>query len=94
MQIIEKNINTGETIVRLNKEEIKILESLENDTTRFGIKIKAILKQRNMTQSELAKRLNVSQVALSQWVTGKTKPRTYNVADISNVLGISLEDLI
>jgi transcriptional regulator with XRE-family HTH domain len=48
------------------------------------------LKPKVMTQSELAKRLNVSPQAVSDWVAGKSKPRADLMAQIEDLLGIPM----
>lgn len=62
--------------------------------------IKEILKESKWSQDELAHRLNVSNKALSFWVTGKAEPRAKNLEEINkyyqDIVGrteISPEDL-
>jgi transcriptional regulator with XRE-family HTH domain len=40
-----------------------------------------------MTQYQIAKRLGVSETAVSKWFTGKSKPRVAHLVALSKLLG-------
>jgi len=46
-----------------------------------------------LTQSEVARRLDVSRVAYAQWEASETRPRQSTLRHIAQVLGIKLEQL-
>lgn len=53
-----------------------------------------ILKRRkelNMTQAQLANKLNVSDKVISKWETGRGIPNTYILNDLAKALEISLQ---
>ena len=60
----------------------------------FGEKLKKLRQSINMTQEELADRLNVSRPAVSKWETGKGYPSLESLKDIANLFGISIDELI
>lgn len=64
------------------------------DNVRFGAFIAQLRKERNMTQKELASRLNVTDKAVSKWETGKGFPDIKLLEPLSQVLGISLVELL
>ena len=61
---------------------------------KIGRYIKKIRKERNMTQQQLAERLNVSFQAISKWETDETLPDTSILLDLANELGITVDLLL
>lgn len=59
-----------------------------------GGKIAARRKEMNMTQMELADRMGVSFQAVSNWERGNSMPDIAKLPDISETLGISIDDLL
>ncbi len=53
-------------------------------------KLSEALKPKVMSQSDLAKRLNVSPQAVSGWVSGKSKPTPDLMAKLEDLLGIPM----
>ncbi len=51
------------------------------------------LSLRGITQKELAKKLNVSQSAVTNWIKGKNSPDIELVAEICDILDISVTEL-
>lgn len=47
-----------------------------------------------MTQYEIAKRLGISEQAVSKWYTGQSLPSTANLIALSKLLGKDMETLI
>ena len=60
----------------------------------IGENIYRILKERHMTQKELAARIGVHDPTLSKWMTGQRQPSAYALLRISRVLGVSMEKLM
>ena len=56
--------------------------------------LETILKMENITQEELAKKLNVSQATISRWISGKTKPTFESVLILSNLLDIDVKQIL
>lgn len=55
----------------------------------------AALRQRaGLSQGEVAERLNVSRQAVSRWETGLTIPSIDNLARLSRLYGITLDELL
>ena len=59
-----------------------------------GKNIKNFREQKNITQEELAEKLSVTRQAVSNWETGKTQPDIDTLHKISDILEISIEELI
>ena len=47
-----------------------------------------------MTQYQIAKRLGVSEMAVSKWFTGKSKPRVANLVALSRLLGKDVTSML
>lgn len=56
--------------------------------------LKTLRTKHNMTQQELAKRLNVSQSAIYYWENGKREPSLDMLFKISDVFHIGVDELI
>ena len=59
----------------------------------IGTTIKRLRKERNITQEQLAERLNISKNAVSKWERGLNLPDVSIMQDLCNVLHISLNEL-
>ena len=59
----------------------------------LGDVIQKIRRAKNLSQSDLAEKLNVSNKIVSNWETGKSLPDVMMMEDIANVLDISIEEL-
>ncbi|MCL2841742.1 MAG: helix-turn-helix domain-containing protein [Defluviitaleaceae bacterium] len=60
----------------------------------ISMKISTLRKQRDMTQLELADKLNVSYQAVSSWERALTMPDISKLPDISQVLQVSIDELL
>ena len=56
----------------------------------FAIRLKNRLKEKNITQSELARRIDVSDTTISRYITGTARPRTLLLNRIAVVLDCSV----
>ncbi|MET0979876.1 MAG: helix-turn-helix transcriptional regulator [Candidatus Saccharimonadales bacterium] len=60
----------------------------------IGKRIHEIRQQKNITQEQLASDLAISRQAVSKWEGGKAIPDIENLMYISNLYGVSLDELI
>lgn len=60
----------------------------------LGEKLKLLLKENNMTQEDLAEKLEVSRQAVGKWVNGKGMPEVGKLVQISNMFGVSTDYLL
>lgn len=60
----------------------------------LGQKLKALLKDNNMTQEDLAEKLEVSRQAVGKWVNDKGIPEVGKLVQISNQFGVSMDYLL
>ena len=54
----------------------------------------SLRKLHNMSQEELAEKLDVSRQTLSKWETGESVPDIDKCMSISQIFGVSLDDLV
>lgn len=71
----------------------KVRENNEFDV-RVGSNIKELREKQNMTQQEIADKLNVSRASVCHWETGERALYFYIAKDLCKVLNCSLEDLL
>lgn len=59
----------------------------------IGERIMALRKEKNISQLELSKRLNVSRQAVSKWEQGVSSPDTERLIQLAEILGTEVEYL-
>ena len=64
------------------------------DQVKFGRFIAACRKRANLTQMQLAEKLNITDRAVSKWETGKAMPDTAIMLELCDILGISVNELL
>ena len=64
------------------------------DPVKTGEQIRSLRKNKEITQNELAERLNVAFQTVSKWERGETLPDTAILPDLAAVLETSVDDLL
>ena len=64
------------------------------DVGQLGEKIRAFRQGMGLTQTELAKKINVSFQAVSSWEVGSTLPDIENICRLAEVFGVSVDSLL
>ena len=64
------------------------------DQIKIGKFIAECRKKANLTQMQLAEKLNITDRAISKWENGKAMPDSSIMLDLCNVLSISVNDLL
>ena len=59
----------------------------------IGERIMALRKEKSISQTELAKRLNVSRQAVRKWEQGTSSPDTERLIQLAEILGTEVEYL-
>ena len=62
--------------------------------TAIGRNIYVQLLKHDMTQRDLATRINVTEVTMSRWINGLRQPTAYGLYRIAKVFRVSMEDLM
>ena len=61
---------------------------------KIGKFIAECRKKENLTQAQLAERLNITDRAVSKWENGRAMPDTSIMLELCNILGISVNELL
>lgn len=61
---------------------------------KFHEKLYSLRKSADMTQTDLAEKLDVSRQAVSRWEMGTAMPDVENLIAISDLFGVTLDDLL
>ena len=64
------------------------------NTLKCGEFIASLRKEKNLTQKELADKLNVSDKAISRWETGKGYPDVDSLQALSKFFGVTINELL
>ena len=64
------------------------------DQVKIGKFIADCRKKTNLTQMQLAEKLNITDRAISKWETGKSMPDSFIMLELCDILGISVNDLL
>lgn len=60
----------------------------------FGNKVATLRKEKGLTQSELAEKLNISNKAVSRWETGEGYPEITILPSLAKELGVTVDELL
>lgn len=60
----------------------------------FSKKLKELRLKANLTQNEIAEKLNISQPSYQQWESGRRKPTLTTLEMFSDFFGVSIEELL
>lgn len=57
-------------------------------------KLQELMEQANISQSELARRLNVTHGAVNKWVAGVARPTVDNLIALSVIFDCTMDELV
>lgn len=60
----------------------------------LGEMISSLRKEKNMTQNDLSKKMNVTDKAVSKWERNLSCPDINSISKLAEVLGVSVEELL
>ena len=64
------------------------------DQVKIGKFISECRKQKNLSQLQLAEKLRITDKAVSKWERGISKPSSSIMLELSQILGISVNELL
>lgn len=62
--------------------------------TLTGIKLATLLRERGMSQKELAEAASLTPASVSRYVNGEREPRALTVAALAEIFGVKPSDII
>lgn len=68
--------------------------TLKEQTEVFSRNLNKYLKERNLTQKEVAEAIGVSQQSMNYWSSGRNLPRMDKIQLLADYLGIRYSDLL
>ena len=72
----------------------KAMEDIDMDQIKIGKFISECRKNKNMTQAQLAEKLNITDRAVSKWEHGKAMPDSSIMLELCELLDITVNDLL
>lgn len=60
----------------------------------FIKKLSILLEEKNITQRELAEKINVTEVTISRYLSGERSPRIEIVSKIAEFFGVTIDSLL
>ena len=76
-------------VTYVDNEELRDLMGRSRPMWRRGVTLRAIVKQRRLSHTQIAKYVGVSQVAVSRWCQGLDTPGANNLLRLTAALGVS-----
>lgn len=64
------------------------------DQIKIGKFIAECRKEKNLSQLQLAEKLNITDKAISKWERGIAKPNTSIMLELCDILGVSVNELL
>lgn len=64
------------------------------DCTKVGALILSLRKEKNMTQKDVAERMNISDKTISKWERGMGCPDVSLLSELSGILGVNIEKIL
>ncbi len=65
-----------------------------SDMQRTGATIKSLLSERNVSQSDISRMLDISATAVSKWTSGKAYPSPQHLCRLSEILDVSVDVIL
>ena len=62
--------------------------------TEFGHNLQTVIRSKNVTQSQLARQLGITEAMLSRYIHGTSMPGVDKVYALANILGCRITDIL
>src|SRR5262245_48263892 len=88
------DLEASEKMGAAHSEETRaVLEEMDREEATFAARLVAFLKERSITQEELAARIGVGQPAISNLLNRQCRPQRRTVLRLAEALGVPPQDL-
>lgn len=61
---------------------------------KIGNRLRDLREKRNITQTQIAEKLGITQGAVSQWEVGATNPSIGMISKLAEILGCTVDELL
>ena len=87
---------TTDYLLKLNDDNSSVYRSEDYyaDMSLLSKRLKELRTKRNLSQSELAKYVNISQPAINHWELGKRTPNATAIITLANYFGVTTDYLL
>ena len=89
MNLVDSEADAAKEFPQLARK----VEAMNNQEAEFAERLKTIMKDKNITQSQLAERINCSQPAVSQMLKRNCRPHRKTLNKIATALGVDAREL-
>jgi transcriptional regulator with XRE-family HTH domain len=89
MNLVESEADAAKEYPQLARK----VEAMNNQEAEFAERLRTIMKDKNISQSQLAERINCSQPAVSQMLNRKCRPQRKTLNKIAAALGVDAREL-
>lgn len=73
---------------------MNVVTTRSDTMAQFSEFLYTLRKEKNLTQSELAEKLGITNKAVSKWETGEAMPDTAQLLPLSEIFGVSVDELL
>jgi lambda repressor-like predicted transcriptional regulator len=88
------DLEASEKMGAVHSEETRsVFEEMDREEATFAARLAAFLKERSITQEELAARIGVGQPAISNMLSRQCRPQRRTVLRLAEALGVSPQEL-
>jgi len=88
------DLDEAESLAKQISAEAKsVLQRLDEEEVVFADRLRAVMKQKNITQQELADKLEIHQSAVAMMLQRKCRPQKLTVARMAKALGVTPGEL-
>jgi lambda repressor-like predicted transcriptional regulator len=88
------DLEESEKMGAAHSEETRaVLEEMDQEEATFAARLAAFLKERSITQEELAARIGVGQPAISNLLNRQCRPQRRTVLRLAEALGVAPREL-
>jgi transcriptional regulator with XRE-family HTH domain len=74
-------------------DDERTVESLSDPVETFGARLQRLRKAKGIPQIDIAERLGVSAVAISNWESDRSQPRRHRMVELAKILGVPYQEL-
>ena len=82
-----------QVVSRVRREEQAQTNPMSQTVDTFGARLQRLRMAKGLHQVDIAERLGVTAVAISNWESDRSQPRQHRIADLAKILGVPSQQL-
>lgn len=92
-KMLGMDLQKAEQLARENPESGPALEEMDREEATFAERLESIMRDRKITQTELANRIGIGQSAIAMMLKRECRPQKRTVARLAEALSVKPEEL-